>query len=306
MKDEIYEIPYRAELCYQKNKGLILPEMVPYIGMGSSYLATLAFNYLGIKIFPVLASDYYHYLQPIYKNDNGVLISQSGQSSETLKCATSFKTFTSIVNESESPLGSFNNCVKTVNIHAGPEQLLPTKTFINTLLVLYMGFGFNPGQIITLLKTATFEMEKTGIDLAKLIYKHIRKKGIKGIFTISSGPNIAAAHHAALVLSEITRIPVFSLQVSQFDHGFKEASKNALIIALNHNQGAENLQTADLLSKIKRAGASVFEINQSFTDEKFGPLIYPMYFFFAAEFLSRKLKIINLFEIGKKITKTIF
>ncbi len=31
MKNEINEIPFRAELCYKKNKGLILPENVPYL-----------------------------------------------------------------------------------------------------------------------------------------------------------------------------------------------------------------------------------------------------------------------------------
>lgn len=304
MKKEIYEIPYRAELCYLKNKGIILPELVPYIGMGSSYMATLAFKYLGVRIFPELASEYHYYLQQNYSVENGVLISQSGQSSETLKCAERFKSFVCIVNDENSPLGKHEKCSKVVNIHAGNELLLPTKTFINTLLVLYLGLGFNPEPAISVLKSKAHIFEETGIELGKLLLKQMKKKGLKGIYVISCGSNVATAHHAALVLSEISRIPVISLPVSQFDHGFKETSKNSLVIAINHKDSAENNYITKVLSTVKNAGGSTVEINQSFSEEKLGPLVFPMYFFFAAEFLSRKLKIKNPFEVGEKITKT--
>ncbi len=59
MENELFDIPNRAQLCYQKNKGLILPEKVPYIGMGASYFAAVTLRYLGVKIFPEIANEYY-------------------------------------------------------------------------------------------------------------------------------------------------------------------------------------------------------------------------------------------------------
>jgi len=305
VKKEIYEIPYRAELCYLKNKGIILPEMVPYIGMGSSYLATLAFKYLGVRIFPEPASEYLYYLQQTYSAENAVLISQSGQSTETLKCADSFKSFVCIVNDENSPLGKYENCSKVINIHAGDELLLPTKTFINTMIVLYLGLGFNPEPAISVLKKKIHEFEETGLELGKLILKQIKKKGIKGIYVLSCGTNVATAHHAALVLSEISRIPVVSMPVSQFNHGFKETSKNSMVIAINHNDSLANNYISGVLKTVRMAGGNTYELNQSYTEEKLGPLTFPVYFFFAAEFLAKKLKIKNPFEVGTKITKTI-
>jgi len=152
MKKEISEIPFNAELCYNKNKGIILPENVPYLGMGSSNVATTVFRYLGINIYPEVAADYYNYLVKYKDPENGVLVSQSGESSETLWCADHFKSYTAIVNGTENPLGKHKNCKAVIDLVSGEEDLLPSKTYINTLLVLYLGFGFDPGKVIKNLK----------------------------------------------------------------------------------------------------------------------------------------------------------
>ena len=138
MKNEIYEIPFRAELCYQKNKGLILPEDVPYIGMGASNIASKAFRYLGISLFPEKAAEYYNYLTKYKHPGNGVLISQSGQSSETLWCADYFESFIAIVNNPDGPLGKHKNCAKKVCLYSGDEHNIATKTYINTLLIIVL------------------------------------------------------------------------------------------------------------------------------------------------------------------------
>ncbi|NQU54896.1 MAG: hypothetical protein HQ522_20435, partial [Bacteroidetes bacterium] len=113
MQSEISEIPLSADLCYHKNKGIILPENVPYLGMGSSNIAPNVFRYLGINIFPEVAADYYNYLVKYKKSENGVLISQSGETSETLWCADHFKSFLAIVNGFDSKLGNHDRCYKT-------------------------------------------------------------------------------------------------------------------------------------------------------------------------------------------------
>lgn len=304
MKNEIYEIPYRAELCYSKNKGVILPENIPYLGMGASHFACSVFKSLGVKIIPEIASEYYYYLHHFSDVENGVLVSQSGMSSDTLWCATHFKSFVSIGNDPESSLSKLPNCSRTIYLYAGNEYLIPAKTYINTLLLLYLGFGFDPLSVLGILKNKFFEFKVLGVEMASLIYKRMKKKKMNGIYILGNGPNLATAHHAALVISEITKKPVVAMSAAQYDHGHKETAPNSIVIAINHFESVAYERTKDLLSTIKKAGAYVFELNTALTEEKFSPLTFPMPFFFAVEFLAQKLNITNPFEIGNKITET--
>ncbi|MBC3789272.1 hypothetical protein [Spirosoma utsteinense] len=53
--NEILEIPERAGEVLASTIDP-LPLHVPYLGMGSSYFAPLAFKYMGVPIYPELAS----------------------------------------------------------------------------------------------------------------------------------------------------------------------------------------------------------------------------------------------------------
>ncbi len=302
IKKELYEIPYRSELCYRKNKGIILPEEVPYIGMGASYFAASAFRYLGINLYPENAAAFHHYLNPHRKFNNGVLISQSGQSSETLWCANHFETFIALVNEEKSPLGSHPSCAKQYCLHAGHEERITTKTYLNTLMILYLGFGFDPKEVIQVYKKEMAYFEQLGSELGEMIRKRIRGLHRKCIYILGNGPNRATADVAALVLSEVLKIPVLSMSASEYDHGFKETSKNVLAIAINH-KGPESQRTRELLKTIKAAGADVFELSDPRVDNIYSPLTFPLAFFFAAEYLSYKRKIHSIFQVGKKVTR---
>lgn len=301
-KNELYEIPYRFELCYQKNKGLILPEDVAYVGMGASHIATSAFRYLGINFFPEKAAEYFNYLYHKHKVNNGVLISQSGQSSETLWCADYFSTFTGIVNDENSPLVKHENCDKQVFLYAGEEERIPSKTYLNTLLVLYLGFGFDPREVIQVYKTRMAYFEQVGTEIGELIRKNTRGWRKKCVYVLGNGPNIASANIAALVLSEVLKTPVLSMSASEYDHGFKETSKNALVISISHS-GPEHKRTKHLLKTVRKAGATVFELSDPLVNSVYSPLIFPVFFFFAAEHLSKSLKVKSIFQVGNKITR---
>ncbi len=302
IKRELYEIPYRAELCYRKNKGIILPEDVPYIGMGASYFASLTFRYLGINLFPEKAAEFHNYLNPVRKFKNGVLISQSGHSSETLWCADHFDGFTALINAEDSPLGAHPSCLKQHCLFAGTEDQFTSKTYINTLLLLYLGFGFDPKEVLPVYKSQLTDFEKVGKHLGEMIYKKIRGLRRKCLYVLGNGPNIATAELASLVLSEVLKIPVLSMSASEYDHGFKETSKNIFAIAINHS-GPESHRTKSLLKTIRSAGAEVFELNDPCVDSLYSPLTFPLYFFFAAEYLYQKRNRRSVFEVGDKITR---
>ncbi len=302
MKSEIYEIPYRAELCYKKNKGIILPEDVPYIGMGASNIATQAFPYVGINILPEKAAEYYNYLIK-YKNPaNGVLISQSGQSSETLWCADYFRSFVAILNNPDSELGKHKNCKQKIFLHSGEEQFLATKTYINTLLVLYLGFGFDPISAVESLKNDLLYFEEQGIKMGEMIRKQLRWKRKSSVYVLGNGPNIATANIASLVLSSVTKMPVLSMSVSYYNHGFIETAEKALVIAINH-KGPEQKRTKHLLQTVKEAGGKSFVLDDPKVDSLYSPLTFPLPFYFAAEYLAGRLKVKKLYTVGQKITK---
>ncbi len=302
MKSEIYEIPYRAELCYKKNKGIILPENVPYIGMGASYIATNIFRYVGIDILPEKAAEYYNYLIKYRNPANGVLISQSGQSSETLWCADYFRSFVAIANDPESELVKHKNCKQCVYLHSGEEKYFAAKTYINTLLVLFLGFGFDPISAVKVLKKELLHFEDCGIKMGELIRKHVRWSRKSSVYVLGNGPNLATAEIASLVLSSITRMPVTAMSVSHYDHAFVETAEKALVIAINH-KGPEYNRTKNLLQTVKKAGGKTFEIDQPLVDSLYSPITFPVIFYFAAEYLANKLKVKNLYKVGQKITK---
>ena len=84
--EEILEIPIRGKAFWTNSPVYSLPLKVPYFAMGSSYFASLAFKYMGVEIFPELASEYFTYLRKEPRLPLAVILSQSGRSSEALWC----------------------------------------------------------------------------------------------------------------------------------------------------------------------------------------------------------------------------
>lgn len=305
MKKELYDIPLQAKLCYENNKGLILPDKIPYIGMGSSYFAAVTLRYLGVKIFPELASEYFHYLRMIRQFDNAVLISQSGLTTDVLNCSTCFSEYTAIVNDMESPLANQPNLKLAIPIFAGIEKHSSTKTFINTLIVLYLGHGFNVKNALDSMERRFSEFELIGGSIGSALLKNIKKKKVKCIIILGNGPNVGTAYQAALMLSETTKFPFIGMSLTQYEHGYKETAENAVVIAINPAKGFLYDRTQRLMDVLRIVGAKVFEINESELDENYSPFTSILPFFFMASFLASSLGIDEPFQIGSKITKRI-
>lgn len=302
MENELYDIPLQAQLCYERNKGLILPEKVPYIGMGSSYFAAVTLRYSGVKIFPELAGDYFNYIRTLKQFENAVLISQSGKTTDVLNCTSCFKEFTAIVNDLESPLANQPNLKSVVSIVAGAERFSSTKTFMNTLITLYLGHGFDVKHVLDSVERRFSEFELIGNTLGSTLHHSLRKKKAKCII-LGSGPNVGIAYQAALVLSESLKYPFVGMSLTQYEHGYKETARDAVVIVINPSKGVLFERTNRLMSLLRNVDAKVLEISEPELEEVYSPFTSILPFFFMANFLTSKMKITEPFVIGNKVTE---
>ncbi|MHB9142914.1 MAG: SIS domain-containing protein [Paludibacter sp.] len=305
MEKEIYDIPFLARLSYEKNKGLILPDKIPYLGMGSSYFAALILRYLGVKIYPEVAGDYSCFLKDVKQFNHAVFISQSGKTTDVLNCADSFYDFTAIVNDPFSPLTQKPNLKNIIQIYAGEELYSSTKTFINTLVVLYLGHGFDIRPALDSIHNRFPEFKLAGEFIGNQLEKSIRKRTIPNITILGSGPNVGTASQAALVLSESTKFPFTGMSLTQFDHGFKETARDSVIVIINPLKSVLFERTRKLALLLEEAGARVFEINEPDLDETLSPFTSILPFFFMANYLATKLKVPEPFSVGEKVNERI-
>jgi glucosamine--fructose-6-phosphate aminotransferase (isomerizing) len=303
MEKELYDIPIQARLCYEKNKGLILPDKVPYIGMGSSYFAAVVLRYAGVKIFPEVAGEYFNYIRVVRQFESAVLISQSGRTTDVINCSTCFREFIAVVNNMESGLIRQSNLKSAIPIYAGSEQFSSTKTFINTLVVLYLGHGFDVRKALDSIEGRFAEYELIGQTIGSSIDNSLKKRKVKCINIIGSGPNVGIAHQAALVLSESTKIPFYGMSITQYEHGYKETATDSIVIVINPQKGVLFKRTQKMMDLLRNSGATVFEISEPELDEILSPFTSILPFYFMASFLQKKMGIQVPFLVGNKITE---
>jgi glucosamine--fructose-6-phosphate aminotransferase (isomerizing) len=294
VEEEINEIAGWASLCYERNKGLILPEKVPYVGMGSSYYATLVLRYLSTKIYPELASEYFNYLENVKQFEKAVLISQSGESPETLWCANRFEKFVCIVNNPDSALGNHPGADVRVNLFAGNEKYTSSRSFINTLVTFYLGHGLDPRPAIHQMGKNQSDYRSLGNRWGKEIYSLLKKRKYKGFYILGAGPNAGAAMQASLVLTQSTGCPFHAMPMAQYDHGMKEAAQKSVVFFIKPS-GMRDDRTETLIRSVKEAGGVCFSFNEPGVSEQLSPLVSTIPFLYMAAWLRRKMKIKELF-----------
>jgi glutamine---fructose-6-phosphate transaminase (isomerizing) len=298
--DEILEVPERAQVCYQKNKGVRLPEGLPYLGMGASYNAVLTLFYCGKDIKPFMASDYYDYLSrgvlPL-----GVFISQSGESSEVLWNLDRFEKVIAITNHPDSQLAVSPKTQEVIEIYAEEEQFASVKSYINTLIILYLGLGIDPKKAVDQLMKNIQATEEQAKQQASIIAKHINSKYIKAHHVIGSGPNLATALEGALTLSELTKLGWVASTAAQFDHGPKETAQDSIVLLLN--SGGKDAKRIEFTKQKlqKETNALVVEFTQKDLAESLSPIPLLIQVSFFMAYLADELGIKEGF-FGEKVT----
>ncbi len=301
--NELLEIPARAgEVLSHPVEAL--PLHVPYLGMGSSYFAPLAFKYMGLPIFPELASEYVYYLAKGQTAPLAVLLSQSGRSSEVLWCRSLFDRYVAVSNDPGSELCTAPNAGRVVPIRAGTEQYSSSKTYVNTLIALFNGFGLSPAAAVALLTRKMAGYQAEGKRLADEVFARLQGHHIHGMYVTGSGPNVATALEAALILSESTKLNFHGLPMAQYDHGPKETAKNSIVIQITA-QGQTYERTRRLAEVIARAGAHVLTVEEPEAEENYSILTNIIPFNFMAYYLAQHLNVGETFVVGGKVTEAL-
>ncbi|MBI2889001.1 MAG: hypothetical protein HYY10_03720 [Candidatus Liptonbacteria bacterium] len=300
---EILEIPDAAAACYEKNHGLVLPTNVPYLAMGGASYAPLTLFYCGAAIQPITASEYFHY-RPQAILPQGVLLSQSGESSETLWCLERFEKVIAVTNNPKSTLATSPKTVQVAPLMAGEEKFLSsTKTYVNMLIALYLGLGIDPAPGIAALKANFPKIQTEAGKNAARIHAAIADKKQRGLYVLGSGPNAATAMHAALILTETLCLPWHGMSLAQFDHGPKEAAVDAVVILLDGN-GKDHARI-DYAGKIfaEQARAHVIRIKERELAEPLTPLTLITHVCLLMDYLGDALGVTAASRIGSKITR---
>jgi glucosamine--fructose-6-phosphate aminotransferase (isomerizing) len=301
--NEIREIPKRATAFVDSCHDLTLPTGCPYLGMGSSYFAALSAYYAGANIYPDMASEYVYYRASAPPKLTGVLISQSGASSEIVWALEHFETVTALTNDSTSPIASDKRTSQTVLLNAGEEHFSSTKTYINTLLALYAGLGIDASVAIHHLRTDFARMEEKGREAGRAIAERLRQSASAGIVVLGSGPNYGTACQIALVMTETTKRPFQAQTVAQYDHGPKEAADDSIVIALDA-AGHDSRRLDHLISLLEHeSAATIVRLHEAVVPEAVSPPLLFTQAAFAMDTLADALNVGDTFRLGGKITE---
>ncbi len=299
---EIAEISERGSQLLRHGAAHSLPLRVPYLGMGSSYFAALAFKYMGIDIYPELASEYYTYLKKTAPFAQAVILSQSGRSSEALWCTGIFDHYTDINNDEMSPLARANNVKQVISLRAGEEHYSSSKTYTNTLLALCQGFGIDASAAFAVLEANMAAYQEKGKQLAAEVFEQLQEGTVHGMYITGSGPNIATALQAALILSESTKRNFNGLPLAQYDHGPKETARRSIVIQVVA-RGETYERSEKLAAKVRQAGGQVLTVEEPAVSEPLSILPNIVPFNFMAYYLAKHLNVGDTFSVGGKVTE---
>ncbi len=303
MLAEINEIPVKAVEFLKQSPSYTLPLGVPYLGMGSSWFAPLAFKYMGLDIQPEMASEYFNYLHSTKKLENAVILSQSGRSSEALWSIDLFEKYVAITNYPENALSNSSNVAQTIDLLAGDEQYSSSKTYINTLIALFKGFGMDCQEALDVMVKNMPKYQQLGEQMANEVFELISTKKIHGIYIVGSGPNISTAFQSALIMSESTKLSFNGMVMAQYDHGPKETAANSIVIQILA-KGKSYERTQKLTEMIVASGAHVITVEEPEVEENFSVLHNMVPFNYMAYYLAEKLNITETFVVGGKVTET--
>jgi glucosamine--fructose-6-phosphate aminotransferase (isomerizing) len=197
-------------------------------GMGSSYFAAIPLQYRLLRAgmdAPLLeTSELIHCLPQLITPENLlVVISQSGQSAEALRLLEIVEKraeILAVTNEAESPLAL--GCQSAILLHAGAENAVSCKTYLNTLAALTaLGDDLTAGeallpQLASAPQAADSYLQKWETHVAFLSEQ---LEPIDHLFLLGRGDSLAAAGTGGLIIKESAQFAAQSMSAAAFRHG---------------------------------------------------------------------------------------
>jgi glutamine---fructose-6-phosphate transaminase (isomerizing) len=199
-------------------------------------------------------------------------------------------------------LANGKNVAHVIPILAGVEHTSSSKTYTNTLLTLFKGFGIDATSALQVLTDNMSSYQKKGEAMAQQVFELVQFGKIHGIYIIGSGPNISTAMEAALILSESTKRNFHGMPLAQYDHGPKETAKQSIVISIL-SAGESYTRTIKLLDKLRDSGAHVITVEEIGVTENLSVLNNIVPFNFMSYYLAQKFNAGPTFTIGGKVTE---
>ncbi|MBO8126358.1 MAG: SIS domain-containing protein [Firmicutes bacterium] len=203
---------------------------VVFVGMGSSLYAPLAvtpfLNRQGIPTYIKEAGELFHYgLDGIPQDALVIAVSQSGESIETKNVVEALQgrhKLVAITNHTESSIAKEADLV--LPMFAGEEAAASTKTFVASILVLYLASKALFNQPIETeaekIQAAISGLEKLTGELIEEIGTYLEfLGGIESLNVIGRGPTLASVYHGALIMKETAGAHAEGLAGGTFRHG---------------------------------------------------------------------------------------
>jgi glutamine---fructose-6-phosphate transaminase (isomerizing) len=249
-------------------------------GMGSSYhaLHPLALTLLarGVLALMIETSELIHHAPALIEPSTLlVVVSQSGQSPETLKLLEKAQGQASIIgvtNTAGSPLAKQSDAF--LLMRAGSEYTVSTKTYLATLVALpLLGdalTGHDPAQTHTALSAAPEVVEQYLAQWpAHVEMLTERLNGIRFIMLVGRGTSLAAVGTGGLILKESTHFPAEGMSSAAFRHGPLEMiSPDDFVLVFAG--GEPTIQfNARLAADIQAAGGRTALVVESLTEGVF-------------------------------------
>lgn len=218
-------------------------ERIVFSGMGASHFATypiwLQLVASGLPVWRLETSELLHYAPDLLTKRTLLwLTSQSGESIEVRELLAGLPAkrrpvVVATTNDSTSSLARAADAV--IEIHAGPEQAVGTRTYVNTVAALQLALA---GQR---LEAVAGEINATATELDAWFAQfddwcsatRDALRGPHSLVIVARGPSLAAAQTGALVIKEASKAHAEALSVGQFRHGPIElASADIPVIVL--------------------------------------------------------------------------
>jgi glucosamine--fructose-6-phosphate aminotransferase (isomerizing) len=254
---------------------LIKRRRIHFLGMGSSYFASLYASYLLAEVthnvaVNHVASEFIHYPSAIASSEVSVALSQSGESIETVEAVRLLKKkgrfVVGVTNEPKSALARLSD--RVVLTHAGRERASSTKTFASTLAILYCLMvalaartkeiserrrGLLLERMMRMTRTLDASLDswndETRLQSNKLV-------NCRAAMILARGPNLPAALQGALLLKEVAKIPAEGMSSGEFAHGPIEAlSRRISVVVLGGGRTSKLQYRLALRSKALHARA---------------------------------------------------